>query len=84
MSHGHNNNRLAAGFARQTTPTKAPAANIIRSKPGKLEPISEHEIRLRAYRNWESAGRPNCDGVQFWLAAQHELEEARAATTLEP
>jgi hypothetical protein len=84
MSHSRHH-RADAGVERRTewantTPPGATATN----KTGRLEPISEQEIRLRAYRKWESAGRPNGDDVQFWLAAQHELEEARAATTLEP
>jgi hypothetical protein len=38
------------------------------------EPESLEEIlRTRAYFLWEQAGRPNCDGCQFWLQAQHEL-----------
>lgn len=34
---------------------------------------TEEDIRLRAYQKWEAAGRPDSDGVQFWLQAQHEL-----------
>ncbi len=77
--------RATADVARQTISImSAPATMNSNGKAGTLEAISEQQIRLRAYRKWESAGRPNCDGVEFWLAAQHELEEARAATTLEP
>jgi hypothetical protein len=35
--------------------------------------ISAEDIRLCAYRKWESAGKPSGDGVQFWLEAEHEL-----------
>ena len=35
--------------------------------------VSTEDIRLCAYRKWESAGRPTGDGVQFWLDAEKEL-----------
>lgn len=31
------------------------------------------EIRDRAYYKWEAAGCPCCDGVEFWLEAEAEL-----------
>jgi hypothetical protein len=34
---------------------------------------SEDEIRLLAYHKWVSAGRPECDGAQFWHEAEMEL-----------
>jgi hypothetical protein len=34
---------------------------------------SEADIRERAYRLWEEAGRPAGDGVEFWLRAEREL-----------
>ena len=36
-------------------------------------PVDEHAIRVRAYERWEAAGRPEGDGVQFWLDAEKEL-----------
>ena len=33
----------------------------------------EEAIRVRAYQNWERAGRPEGDGVAFWLQAEAEL-----------
>ena len=33
----------------------------------------EDEIRSLAYRQWEAAGCPAGDGVQFWLAAEIEI-----------
>ena len=35
--------------------------------------LSDEDIRLRAYLDWEGAGRPAGDGVQFWLEAEQEL-----------
>jgi hypothetical protein len=35
--------------------------------------VSEGEIRVRAYSKWVAAGRPQGDGVAFWLEAEREL-----------
>jgi hypothetical protein len=34
---------------------------------------TEEEVRRRAYQKWEAAGRPDGDGIQFWLEAEQEL-----------
>jgi len=33
----------------------------------------EEATRARAYQLWERAGRPHCDGIEFWLEAEAEL-----------
>ncbi len=33
----------------------------------------EETIRVRAYQKWEWAGRPEGDGVAYWLEAESEL-----------
>jgi hypothetical protein len=38
--------------------------------------VVAEDIRLSAYRKWESAGKPTGDGVQFWLEAEQELVES--------
>ena len=38
---------------------------------------TEDEIRARAHAMWEQAGRPDGDGVQFWLEAEKELKNPR-------
>jgi Protein of unknown function (DUF2934) len=40
-------------------------------------PLSENEVRLRAYEKWERAGRPAGDGVEFWLEAKRELVQSK-------
>ena len=35
--------------------------------------VTEEQIRHLAYRKWEAAGRPEGDGVHFWLQAEQEL-----------
>ncbi len=34
---------------------------------------TEDEVRARAFALWESAGRPECDGADFWYRAEREL-----------
>lgn len=34
-------------------------------------------IRQKAYEKWEAAGRPEGDGIDFWLAAELELAKPR-------
>jgi hypothetical protein len=41
---------------------------------------SEDDVRTRAYERWEAAGRPEGDGLQFWLEAEHELDRSEAAS----
>jgi hypothetical protein len=42
---------------------------------GHAETLADREARLRehAYRLWESAGRPQGDGVEFWLKAERAM-----------
>jgi len=35
--------------------------------------IDAHQIEQRAYFLWEEAGRPSCDGKEFWIAAEKEF-----------
>lgn len=35
--------------------------------------VTEGVLRLRAYMKWVEAGRPESDGVLFWLEAEKEL-----------
>jgi hypothetical protein len=43
------------------------------SPPTSAAAVAEEDIRLRAYFKWEAAGRPDGDGVLFWLEAEKEL-----------
>ena len=36
-------------------------------------PCCEH-VRELAYFKWQQAGCPDCDGVEFWLAAEAEIQ----------
>ncbi len=39
------------------------------------EEICEEIIREKAYFLWEEAGRPECDGTQFWIEAEKQLSK---------
>ena len=66
---------------RATVPTPGPtgqrgpkqAAVASGQKGQDDDQVSQEDIRLRAYRKWESAGKPTGDGTPFWLEAEHEL-----------
>lgn len=34
------------------------------------------KIRLLAYQKWEAAGKPDCDGLSYWLEAEREVCQA--------
>ena len=71
--HHHKHATLAhAGPGEPTTPTKAAVASADKDHHSPV--VSAEEIRLSAYRKWESAGKPTGDGVPFWLEAEQELK----------
>ena len=37
--------------------------------------VSADDVRFRAYRKWEDAGKPAGDGVRFWLEAEQEFAQ---------
>jgi hypothetical protein len=57
-------------------PVPAPVAERVSLNPShsSSRPVpNDEQIRARAYYLWEQAGKPDCDGVQFWLEAEREL-----------
>ena len=61
-------------------------SHIVDPVPGTQSraPVSEEQIRERAYLNWEVAGLPSGDGLNFWLEAQQELRQIEAHLALQP
>jgi hypothetical protein len=53
------------------------AASVLAKLPPNGEPGPEEAIRLSAYQKWEAAGKPDGDGVNFWLEAEQELSQAK-------
>lgn len=37
--------------------------------------VSEEDVRRAAYLKWEAAGRPEGDGLNFWMEAFQELSQ---------
>jgi Protein of unknown function (DUF2934) len=58
-----------------TTTTQTVVASANKDLNGQL--VSAEDIRLCAYRKWESAGKPTGDGIQFWLEAERELAQPK-------
>ena len=81
---GHD--RRSRGKTRPSAPSPASAENSTAVPAvASVEPVSlearplvasshptEEAIRVRAYEHWESAGRPEGDGIQFRLDAERE------------
>lgn len=55
------------------TPTGAPATDETEERLQHNGVTFEEAVRVRAYHKWELAGRPDGDGLPFWLEAQAEL-----------
>jgi hypothetical protein len=70
---------------RKPTASAPPAARGANPSPARSndkssQPLfNEAAIRLRAYQKWESAGRPDGDGIGFWLEAERELHAGAKA-----
>lgn len=39
--------------------------------------MDDQEIRTRAHRLWEQAGRPSGRDAEFWLEAERQIKEER-------
>lgn len=50
-------------------------ASVLAKPSANGPPTSEEAIRLCAYRNWETAGKPGGNGVNFWLEAEQEVSQ---------
>jgi hypothetical protein len=63
----------------RTNPVVLLRAAITASDNALLHSVDLHEdIQHLAYYKWELAGKPDREGMHFWLKAEHEL--ARGAT----
>lgn len=52
--------------------------NIFSTGQTEVKAPSQDEIREKAYVLWEEAGRPDSDGIEFWLRAEVELQDAHS------
>lgn len=51
--------------------------SIMNAIAGQKEPASAELVRQRAYELWEENGRPESDGIEFWLKAEKELTKGK-------
>jgi Protein of unknown function (DUF2934) len=58
---------------RPAPPAPAPDISLQPEDPVYDTGALDDVIRTRAYFLWEQAGRPDGDGMQFWLDAQREI-----------
>lgn len=64
----------SAPVTTRTTPAYAAGAVSLQPAAKDQDPATrEQAIRARAYFLWEQAGRPEGDGVEFWMRAEQEL-----------
>lgn len=63
--------------------TETPAQPASATSPSESEQVqkgkvkSQEAVRVHAYEKWEAAGKPNGDGVNFWLEAEREVLQAK-------
>jgi hypothetical protein len=68
----------AAKPATAKSASDAPSKTIAGTTPEHNgQPVCEDGIRLLAYKKWEAAGKPDGDGIEFWLEAERELLAAK-------
>lgn len=56
-----------------TVKAEAPRAPLSSVPSDNGKAVSPDTVRARAYEKWEQAGRPEGDGIGFWLEAEREL-----------
>jgi len=59
-----------------------PKVGRAHSRRCKLSEPTEQEIRERAHRLWEQAGKPEGREEEFWRAAEQELRNEDKSSTL--
>jgi Protein of unknown function (DUF2934) len=84
----HNKEGIEAMWKKAATLAKAVSAkptiklkSAVASAPGDqaqaVKSVSEEAIRPRAHQKWEAAGKPDGDGLRFWLEAEREIAQAK-------
>ncbi len=58
-------------------PDPAKAKKAVAELKAKLREQDRQAIEKLAYEKWEAAGRPEGDGVNFWLEAEKEFKDKK-------
>jgi hypothetical protein len=75
-------NEHASGHGHRTHHVTLLNAAVAKADKGLMEDLERRvEIQLGAYHKWEAAGRPNGDGVRFWLEAEQQLAAEKDDTS---
>lgn len=77
MSKHHHKHATAAHSQSSGSTTVAQTVVAAGNSGNRAKTVSAEDIRLCAYRKWESAGKPIGDGLQFWLEAEQELAQGK-------
>jgi hypothetical protein len=64
---------FAAAKSVKTNPAGQARGIVAPSTVRRGSPVTLDDIRTRAYQKWVAAGKPDSDGVRFWLEAEQEL-----------
>jgi Protein of unknown function (DUF2934) len=76
--HPHHHKRTTPAKSGSTGPTTTTQTAVASGDKGhKASLVSTEDIRLCAYRKWESAGKPTGDAIRFWLEAEVELVQGK-------
>jgi hypothetical protein len=67
--------------SKKPTPVKSESPNstslqTITHRDENSHCVNIDDVRRLAYLKWEAAGKPDCDGTAFWLAAEQESNVA--------
>jgi hypothetical protein len=63
------------------TPPETATTTTLKKTCSKKACHGRTKIEKLAYHKWEVAGRPQSDGVEFWLAAECELTTSEVTIT---
>jgi hypothetical protein len=58
-------------------PATTVASIAIANNDGQYGKVFEEAVRVNAYYKWELAGKPQGDGVRFWLEAENDLKSKK-------
>ena len=74
----HDHNRETPAQSGRTGPTTTTQTAVASGDKDHNAPsVSAEDIRLRAYRKWEIAGKPTGASIRFWLEAEQELGQGK-------
>jgi hypothetical protein len=67
-------NEHASGHGHRTHHVTLLNAAVATADKGLMDALeSRVDVQLAAFHRWEAAGRPNGNGVQFWLEAEKQV-----------